>query len=58
MHRVGSTGNAANAARPRKERRLTFVLRDSNDSKVLNSPRHFGLDSAGRGSAKRCTDGC
>lgn len=33
MHRVGSTGNVANAARPRKERRLTFVLSDSNDSK-------------------------
>lgn len=30
---MGSTGNAANAARPRKERRLTYVLSDSNDSK-------------------------
>ncbi len=34
MHRVGSAGNNANAARPRKERRLTYVLRDSNDAKV------------------------
>ncbi|CAK9201146.1 unnamed protein product [Sphagnum troendelagicum] len=33
MHRVGSAGNNANAARPRKERRLTYVLRDSNDAK-------------------------
>ncbi|KAG0569341.1 hypothetical protein M758_6G079300 [Ceratodon purpureus] len=33
MHRVGSTGNTANSTRPRKERRITYVLRDSNDSK-------------------------
>lgn len=33
MHRVGSTSNTANAARPRRERRLTYVLGDSNDSK-------------------------
>jgi WD repeat-containing protein 48 len=33
MHRVGSAGNNANAARPRKEKRLTYVLRDSNDAK-------------------------
>ena len=37
MHRVGSTGNTANSTRPRKERRITYVLRDSNDSKVLTS---------------------
>eukprot|EP01018_Ginkgo_biloba_P012808 Gb_30748 [translate_table: standard] len=33
MHRVGSTGNALNSSRPRKERRLTYVLNDVNDSR-------------------------
>ncbi|KAL2623623.1 hypothetical protein R1flu_003828 [Riccia fluitans] len=33
MHRVGSTGNTANTTRPRKEKRFTYVLRDSNDYK-------------------------
>ncbi|KAJ7525110.1 hypothetical protein O6H91_17G036800 [Diphasiastrum complanatum] len=33
MHRVASTGNAANASRPRKERRITLVFSDSYDSK-------------------------
>ncbi|WJX85511.1 hypothetical protein P8452_67950 [Trifolium repens] len=33
MHRVGSTGNANNSTRPRKEKRLTYVLNDSDDTK-------------------------
>lgn len=33
MHRVGSAGNAANSVRPRKEKRLTYVLNDSDDTK-------------------------
>uniref|UniRef100_A0A0D6R292 Uncharacterized protein n=1 Tax=Araucaria cunninghamii TaxID=56994 RepID=A0A0D6R292_ARACU len=33
MHRVGSTGNASNSSRPRKERRLTYVLNDANDAR-------------------------
>ncbi|EFJ15001.1 hypothetical protein SELMODRAFT_180574 [Selaginella moellendorffii] len=32
MHRVASTGNAANPSRPRKERRLTYVFTDADDS--------------------------
>ncbi len=46
MHRVGSAGNNANASRPRKERRLTYVLRDSNDSKVLVSKIFFAVVAA------------
>lgn len=47
MHRVGSAGNTSNSSRPRKEKRLTYVLNDSDDPKVkcsflfmwlLNSP--------------------
>eukprot|EP00249_Psilotum_nudum_P019787 c27414_g1_i2 orf=519-2798(-) len=54
MHRVGSSGNTSNASRPRKERRLTYVLSDSNDSKhcsgincltVSCSPLHGGRSS-------------
>ncbi|KAF7817856.1 WD repeat-containing protein 48 [Senna tora] len=33
MHRVGSAGNANNSTRPRKEKRLTYVLNDSDDTK-------------------------
>lgn len=33
MHRVGSASNVANATRPRKERRLTYVLSDSQEPK-------------------------
>lgn len=33
MHRVGSTGNTSNSTRPRKERRLTYVLNDANDAR-------------------------
>ncbi|XP_022965590.1 WD repeat-containing protein 48-like isoform X1 [Cucurbita maxima] len=33
MHRVGSAGNTSNSSRPRKEKRLTYVLSDANDSK-------------------------
>lgn len=33
MHRVGSTGNTSNSSRPRREKRLTYVLNDANDSR-------------------------
>ncbi|KAK9293069.1 hypothetical protein L1049_021053 [Liquidambar formosana] len=33
MHRVGSAGNTANSNRPRKEKRLTYVLNDADDTK-------------------------
>nr|KYP74418.1 WD repeat-containing protein 48 [Cajanus cajan] len=33
MHRVGSAGNTNNSTRPHKERRLTYVLNDSDDTK-------------------------
>ncbi|OMO98927.1 hypothetical protein COLO4_13633 [Corchorus olitorius] len=33
MHRVGSAGNNANSNRPRKEKRLTYVLNDADDTK-------------------------
>ncbi len=38
---MGSTGNTANSTRPRKERRITYVLRDSNDSKVITVFHNF-----------------
>lgn len=34
MHRVGSAGNNANSNRPRKEKRLRYVLSDTDDTKV------------------------
>lgn len=34
MHRVGSAGNTAGSTRPRKEKRLTYVLNYANDEKV------------------------
>lgn len=34
MHRVGSAGNTSNSTRPRKEKRLTYVLSDADDTKV------------------------
>lgn len=34
MHRVGSAGNTSNSVRPRKEKRLTYVLNDADDTKV------------------------
>lgn len=34
MHRVGSAGNTSNAGRPRKEKRLTYLLNDADDTKV------------------------
>lgn len=34
MHRVGSAGNTSNSTRPRKEKRLTYVLNDADDTKV------------------------
>ncbi|KAG4997541.1 hypothetical protein JHK85_028980 [Glycine max] len=33
MHRVGSAGNTNNSTRPRKEKRLTYVLNDSDDKR-------------------------
>ncbi|KAL0450328.1 UNVERIFIED_CONTAM: WD repeat-containing protein 48 [Sesamum latifolium] len=33
MHRVASAGNASNAARTSKEKRLTYVLNDADDTK-------------------------
>ncbi|KAH1259404.1 hypothetical protein GLYMA_03G244500v4 [Glycine max] len=33
MHRVGSASNGNNSTRPRKEKRLTYVLNDSDDIK-------------------------
>ncbi|KAI4298093.1 hypothetical protein MLD38_040475 [Melastoma candidum] len=33
MHRVGSAGNTAGSTRPRKEKRLTYVLKYADDSK-------------------------
>jgi hypothetical protein len=34
MHRVGSAGNTNSSSRPRKEKRLTYVLNDADDRKV------------------------
>ncbi|KAJ9180155.1 hypothetical protein P3X46_008434 [Hevea brasiliensis] len=53
MHRVGSAGNNSNSVRPRKEKRLTYVLSDADDTKhcaginclaVLKSPVSDGSD--------------
>ncbi|PIA61622.1 hypothetical protein AQUCO_00300858v1 [Aquilegia coerulea] len=33
MHRVGSAGNTSGSSRPRKEKRLTYVLNNADDSK-------------------------
>ncbi|KAL2954515.1 hypothetical protein AAZX31_19G226700 [Glycine max] len=33
MHRVGSASNGNNSTRPRKEKRITYVLNDSDDTK-------------------------
>ncbi|KAF9605391.1 hypothetical protein IFM89_016968 [Coptis chinensis] len=33
MHRVGSAGNTSNSTRPRKEKRLTYVLNNADDKK-------------------------
>ncbi|MQM00043.1 hypothetical protein Taro_032768, partial [Colocasia esculenta] len=33
MHRVGSAGNTSNSCRPRKEKKLTYVLNDTDDTK-------------------------
>lgn len=35
MHRVGSAGNTSSSTRSRKEKRLTFVLNDADDTKVF-----------------------
>lgn len=34
MHRVGSAGNTSNSGRSRKEKRLTYLLNDADDTKV------------------------
>ncbi|XP_077218346.1 uncharacterized protein LOC143852690 [Tasmannia lanceolata] len=53
MHRVGSAGNTSNSSRPRKEKRLTYVLNDADDTKhcaginclaVLKSSASNGYD--------------
>ncbi|KAA8544996.1 hypothetical protein F0562_019787 [Nyssa sinensis] len=53
MHRVGSAGNTSNSVRPRKEKRLTYVLNDTDDTKhcaginclaLLKSALPDGLD--------------
>lgn len=36
MHRVASAGNTSNSVRPRKEKRLTYVLNDADDTKVTD----------------------
>lgn len=35
MHRVGSSGNTSSSVRTRKEKRLTYVLNDADDTKVI-----------------------
>lgn len=35
MHRVPSAGNATNLFRARKEKRLTYVLNDADNVKVM-----------------------
>lgn len=59
MHRVGSSGNTSNSVRPRKEKRLTYVLSDADDTKhcaginclaVLKSPVPDGNDCLFTGS--------
>ncbi|KAK6152720.1 hypothetical protein DH2020_012359 [Rehmannia glutinosa] len=35
MHRVGSAGNMSNSVRSRKEKRLTYVLNDADNTKVM-----------------------
>lgn len=35
MHRVGSAGNTSGSTRARKEKRLTYVLNDADDTKVF-----------------------
>lgn len=37
MHRVGSAGNTSGSNRPRKEKRLTYVLNASDDTKVITN---------------------
>ncbi|GMI88807.1 LATERAL ROOT STIMULATOR 1 [Hibiscus trionum] len=53
MHRVGSAANNGNSNRPRKEKRLTYLLSDANDTKhcagvnclaVLKSPVSAGCN--------------
>lgn len=34
MHRVGSSGSNGGSVRTRKEKKLTYVLNDANDTKV------------------------
>lgn len=35
MQRVGSAGNTSNSLRPRKEKKLTYVLNGADDTKVI-----------------------
>ncbi|CAL9089816.1 unnamed protein product [Musa acuminata var. zebrina] len=59
MHRVASAGNTSNSTRPRKEKRLTYVLNDADDTKhcaginclaILNSATPNGCDHLFTGS--------
>ncbi|KAG6540955.1 hypothetical protein Mapa_017676 [Marchantia paleacea] len=52
MHRVGSTGNTANSTRPRKEKRFTYVLRDSNDYKHCSGINCVKVGSPSEGDGK------
>lgn len=36
MHRVGIAGSASNSVRSRKEKRFTYVLNDTDDTKVID----------------------
>ncbi|CAJ1961000.1 unnamed protein product [Sphenostylis stenocarpa] len=47
MHRVGSAGNGNNSTRPRKEKRLTYVLNDSDDTKHCAGINCLALLSSG-----------
>ncbi|KAL7234922.1 hypothetical protein ACSBR1_018400 [Camellia fascicularis] len=52
MHRVGSAGNTSNSVRPRKEKRLTYVLSDVDDTKHCAGVNCLALLKSS------ATDGC
>ncbi|GMP40660.1 hypothetical protein CsSME_00011020 [Camellia sinensis var. sinensis] len=52
MHRVGSAGNTSNSVRPRKEKRLTYVLSDVDDKKHCAGVNCLALLKSS------ATDGC
>ncbi|XP_068659553.1 uncharacterized protein [Aristolochia californica] len=65
MHRVGSAGNTTNSTRPRKEKRLTYVLNDAEDTKhcaginclsvLKSSGRNYLFTGSRDGTLKRWT---